>query len=174
MAGELEFLANHDPLTGLATLRLCKDRLENAIAKSKKSSLGCAVMFFDLDGFKAVNDDHGHELGDQVLKLTAERVVSEISKSDVLARIGGDEFVLILDGVDCRSSIGRIANRLSSKISLPVWLDNQLIKISTSIGIAIYPDDGTTPGELISRADKAMYRVKKSGKNSYAYSTDLE
>ena len=174
MAGELEFLANHDPLTGLASLRLCKERLENAIAKSEQKTEGCAVMFFDLDGFKVVNDNHGHELGDQVLKLTAERIVSEIPKTDLLSRIGGDEFVLILEGVNCRNSLARIATRLCSKISLPVWLDNQLINISASIGIASYPDDGTTPKELISQADKAMYRVKKCGKNSYAYSSDLE
>jgi len=174
MAGELEFLANHDPLTGLASLRLCKERLEIAITRSRQNSRGCTVMFLDLDGFKVINDNHGHELGDQVLKLTAERIVSEIPKSDVLARIGGDEFVLILDGVSCRNSIRRIATRLNAKVSLPVYLDSQLINISASIGIAIYPDDGVTPKELIGQADKAMYQAKKAGKNGYKFSKSME
>ena len=174
MSLELEFLANHDPLTGLATLRLCKEWLERAMQESQQNNNGCAVMFFDLDGFKLVNDKYGHELGDKILQLTAHRIVSEIPKSDLIARIGGDEFVLILGRINNRGNIAQIAARLISKITLPVWLDNQLINISASIGIAVYPDDGSSTKDLISHADKAMYRVKKEGKNGYEFFSNPE
>lgn len=173
MAAELEFLANHDPLTGLPSLRLCKERLENAIANSQQRSSRFALMFLDLDGFKVVNDKHGHELGDQVLQVTANRIVSEIPETDILARIGGDEFVLILEDVDSRKSISKIGDRLISKTSQPLWLGDRQVSVSVSIGIAVFPEDGITPKELMSQADKAMYRVKNNGKNNYSFSTNL-
>ena len=101
IAGELDFLANHDALTGLPSLRLCKDRLDQSLIAARRNRQTSAVMFLDLDGFKEINDEHGHEFGDKVLKVTADRIKAEIRESDTVARIGGDEFVIIL------SKIGR-------------------------------------------------------------------
>jgi diguanylate cyclase (GGDEF)-like protein/PAS domain S-box-containing protein len=169
IAVELKFHANHDPLTGLPSLRLCKDRLERSLAESRRNKQMSAVMFLDLDGFKLINDTHGHECGDIVLKTTADRIRAEIRETDTVARIGGDEFLIILSNMSNISITQRVAAKLVEQISKVILYQSQEIEVGASIGIAIYPDDGTTPEEMIQQADKAMYLVKHSGKNNFGY-----
>ena len=166
---ELEFLANHDPLTGLPSLRLCKDRLERSLAESRREEQLTAVLFVDLDGFKAVNDDYGHEYGDALVRVVATRIETEIREIDTVARIGGDEFLIILTRMPERSIVEGIARNIVRQLSLPIELDDNQLKVGASIGIAIYPEDSDDGGELIRLADEAMYRVKDSGKNSYDF-----
>lgn len=169
IAAELDFLANHDALTGLPSLRLCKDRLEHSLAESRRNKQKSAVMFVDLDGFKQVNDRHGHEKGDMVLKVVADRIREEIRETDTVARIGGDEFVVILSSVPDLEIVERIASQIIDKISQFIRVDQRDIEVSASIGIAIYPEDGDTPEILIRQADRAMYLVKESGKNRFGF-----
>jgi diguanylate cyclase (GGDEF)-like protein/PAS domain S-box-containing protein len=169
MAAELEFLANHDALTGLPSLRLCKDRLAQSLAESRRNKQISAVMFIDLDRFKEVNDKHGHEYGDLVLKVVADRIRAEIRETDTVARIGGDEFVVILSSVPGLEIIERVAIQVIDQIAQPIQVDQHDVEVSASVGIALYPENGNSPDELIRQADRAMYRVKDSGKNSFAY-----
>jgi diguanylate cyclase (GGDEF)-like protein/PAS domain S-box-containing protein len=165
---ELDFLANHDALTGLPSLRLCKDRLDRSLAAARRNTRMTAVMFFDLDGFKKVNDMLGHESGDQILMATAKRIQQEIRETDTVARIGGDEFIIILSDLLKMSAVQTIAANIIKKVSQPVSIDQNEVTVSASIGIALYPEHGTTSDQLIQAADKAMYEVKKSGKNNFA------
>jgi diguanylate cyclase (GGDEF)-like protein/PAS domain S-box-containing protein len=166
---ELEFLANHDALTGLPSLRLCKDRLDRSLADSRRSGQLSVVMFLDLDGFKAVNDTYGHEFGDAVLKVTADRIKAGIRETDTVARIGGDEFIIILSRVTDVSVLDRLATNLIQQIGEIIRIQQRDISVQTSIGIAIYPANGTTSEELIKEADKAMYQTKHAGKNGYSF-----
>jgi diguanylate cyclase (GGDEF)-like protein/PAS domain S-box-containing protein len=169
IAVELKFHANHDSLTGLPSLRLCKDRLEQSLAESRRNKQMSAVMFVDLDGFKLINDTHGHECGDIVLKTIADRIRVEIRETDTVARIGGDEFLVILSNMSAISITQRVAAKLIEQISKVILYGSEEIEVGASIGIAIYPDDGTTSEEMIQQADKAMYLVKHSGKNNFGF-----
>lgn len=169
IAAELDFLANHDALTGLPSLRLCKDRLDQSLAEARRNRQTSAVMFLDLDGFKTINDENGHEFGDLVLKVTADRIKAEIRETDTVARIGGDEFVIILSSLPEVAIINRIAANLIGQISKPVNIENTEVAISASIGISLYPENGTTAEELIRSADKAMYQIKRQGKNDFGF-----
>ena len=169
IAAELDFLANHDALTGLPSLRLCKDRLDQSLAEARRNRQTSAVMFLDLDGFKGINDEHGHEFGDLVLKVSADRIKAEIRETDTVARIGGDEFVIILSSLPDVSIINRIATNLVEQISRPIHIESIEVAISASIGISLYPDNGTTAEELIRSADKAMYQIKRQGKNAFGF-----
>jgi diguanylate cyclase (GGDEF)-like protein/PAS domain S-box-containing protein len=169
IAAELDFLANHDALTGLPSLRLCKDRLDQSLAEARRNRQTSAVMFLDLDGFKATNDEYGHEFGDLVLKATAERIKQEIRETDTVARIGGDEFVIILSSLPENDIVNRIAASVIEKIAQPLEIKNIDVAISASIGISLYPENGTTAEELIRSADKAMYRIKHQGKNNFGF-----
>jgi diguanylate cyclase (GGDEF)-like protein/PAS domain S-box-containing protein len=169
IAAELDFLANHDALTGLPSLRLCKDRLDHSLAEARRQRQMSAVMFLDLDGFKAINDQHGHEFGDLVLKAAADRITGEIRETDTVARIGGDEFVVILSSLPEIAIAERIAGSLIQKISEPLIVESANIKVSASIGIALYPENGDTAEDLIRSADKAMYRIKRQGKDNFGF-----
>ena len=169
IAAELDFLANHDALTGLPSLRLCKDRLEHSLAEARRNRQMSAVMFLDLDGFKEVNDSHGHEFGDMVLKETAERIKGEIRETDTVARIGGDEFVIILSSLPRIRIAERIASSIIEQVSQPIEIDGVSVTVSASIGISLYPEHGITPDEMIREADRAMYRIKDQGKNSFGF-----
>ena len=169
ISAELAFLANHDALTGLPSLRLCKDRLDHSLAEARRKRQLSSVMFLDLDGFKEVNDAHGHEFGDRVLKTISERITEEIRETDTVARIGGDEFVIISSGLPDRSIAERIASSLIRHISRPLRIEADEVTVSASIGIAFYPGDGSTAEELIRSADQAMYRVKHRGKNNFGF-----
>lgn len=169
IAAELSFLANHDALTGLPSLRLCKDRLERSLIESRRNNQMSGVMFIDLDGFKEVNDSFGHESGDIVLKVVADRIKAEIRETDTVARIGGDEFVVIMSSVPDLDIVEKVAANLVEQISESIQVDNNEVNIGASLGIALYPRDGNTPEELISQADRAMYQVKAAGKNNFGF-----
>jgi len=164
ISAELKFLANHDALTGLPSLRLCKDRLDRSLAESRRNNQKSAVLFVDLDDFKLVNDSFGHECGDLVLKTTADRIRAEIREIDTVARIGGDEFLVILSQISDVADTQPIARNIIDQISQLIHVNQQEVTVGASVGIAVYPDDGTTSDELIRQADKAMYLVKHSKK----------
>ena len=173
IAAELDFLANHDALTGLPSLRLCKDRLDQSLADARRNRQTSAVMFLDLDEFKKINDQYGHEFGDLVLKATADRIRDEIRETDTVARIGGDEFVVILSSLPENNIAERIAASVIKQIARPVEIKNIEVTVSASIGISLYPENGLTAEELIRSADQAMYRVKHQGKNSFGFVNDV-
>lgn len=167
---ELSFLANHDSLTGLPSLRLCMDRLERSMAAARRTGRRIYVMFIDLDDFKQINDSYGHGYGDEVLKVTAGRIRDCVRESDTAARIGGDEFLVILPEIDAADAIERIASDLISIISRKIGIGAQEFQIGASIGISSYPIDGENVEALIRQADSAMYKVKHAGKKGFSFS----
>lgn len=161
--------AHHDQLTGLPNRTLLADRLQQALLVANREKTRLTLMFIDIDGFKGVNDTYGHEAGDLVLRSMARRLQSCIRASDTLARIGGDEFVLLLPDLRDAPSALALAAKIRNEASRPVTLSQGTsVPVSMSIGIALYPDHGETPGELTEHADRAMYRAKRSGKNTAA------
>lgn len=175
LSRDLEYSASHDHLTGLPGLSLGRDRLEQAIAMSRRAKTKAAVLFVDLDGFKAVNDSFGHDIGDGVLVEAARRLSEAVRESDTVARIGGDEFVLILGGLGEPDYATQAAERIVASLKRPIEVDGQEAVIGSSIGIAMFPDDGEDAEALLKSSDMAMYRVKKAGKNGFGYfrSTDV-
>lgn len=165
----IKHMVNHDPLTGLPSLRLGKDRLEQGILSAQRHKMIMALMFIDLDGFKTVNDEYGHTAGDAVLKEIGSRIVTELRLTDTIARIGGDEFMVVLTNVKDPQAIDRVATKILNKLQAPFYYQDITMSVGASIGIALCPLDGTTSEELLTKADQAMYSVKKSGKNNYAY-----
>lgn len=161
---EMRHLATHDPLTGLPNRDMLKQRLRDAIGFARDTQQKLALLFVDLDRFKPVNDNHGHEAGDQVLRTIAQRLQGALRESDLVARWGGDEFIVVLENVNTSATIERIARKLLAAISLPIALhDAQQVTLSCSIGIAVYPDHGEQGDELISKSDAMMYKAKKQG-----------
>ncbi|PKF63792.1 sensor domain-containing diguanylate cyclase [Psychromonas sp. psych-6C06] len=167
----ITYLANHDALTGLPTRRLATDRLTKALAIAKRDKSKTAMMFVDLDGFKAVNDSLGHEAGDTVLQETAKRLCDTVREVDTVARVGGDEFWIILTNFKTKRCVEKVANKVLFALNEPYFIDDVEIEISASVGITLYPDHATTPENLVKLADKAMYDVKNKGKNGYSFST---
>ena len=159
--------AHHDILTNLPNRALLSDRISQALALAEREKTQVALLFMDLDGFKSVNDDHGHDAGDVVLQKVARRVLQSMRASDTLARVGGDEFVALLQGIGNEQEALKMANLFISEVRRPIHLPNGCeARISMSVGIAIYPQHGVT-GELLSeRADQAMYQVKKRSKSA--------
>lgn len=162
-------MASHDELTGLPTLRLGKDRLSGAITLARRNKLHTALLFLDLDGFKNINDSFGHKAGDQVLIEVAERLALSVREMDSIARIGGDEFIVVLTQIKMQEDAVKIAEKIIKTLTQPIVFDGQNMNIGTSIGISIYPEHGETAEELIKQADGAMYAVKRGGKNNYAF-----
>ncbi|UUX49695.1 diguanylate cyclase [Nisaea acidiphila] len=163
-------LANFDSLTGLPTSRLCMDRMQLAMANAKRDQTLTAVFYVDLDGFKAVNDTFGHDAGDLVLKEVAGRMNQCFREVDTVARIGGDEFLVVLWGLGFRDAVTPLADRLLGCFEEEFVFPDGRAKIGASIGIAFFNGASDTPDTLIKRADKAMYVAKKGGKNQYAIS----
>ena len=164
-AGEKEarLQALHDATTGLPNRELFHTRLEQAIAMVKRHGGSLAVMFFDLDRFKLINDTHGHAAGDAVLREVAHRLSEHARGEDAVCRHGGDEFLYMLVNPNGRSNIELIAKGVAERVARPVaWSGLELV-VHTSIGAAIYPEDGSSADDLIQSADAAMYRAKKSG-----------
>jgi diguanylate cyclase (GGDEF)-like protein len=165
---EIVHLARHDVLTGLANRAEFNARLEEASRRLKRNGGNLAVMMIDLDRFKAVNDTLGHLAGDQLLSEVARRLQSAVRDTDVLARLGGDEFAIIQEGgADQREGAVALALRIIEAISVPFDLNGQQVEVGTSIGIALAPEDGVEPDELLRRADLALYSVKSSGRNDF-------
>ncbi len=163
----LSQLAMHDALTGLPNRTLLYDRLRQSIIDSQAKGLKFALVFIDLDDFKAVNDTYGHEIGDQLLRAVASILQHSVRESDTVARLGGDEYVLIVNDLLDTQIIQRIAAALLETFSRPVALAAVSVSISASLGISLFPEHGTDPETLIHNADQAMYASKTSGKNCY-------
>lgn len=162
-------LAFHDPLTELPNRSLLTERLERQVFMAERERRGLAVMFLDLDRFKLVNDTLGHEIGDELLKAVAQKLQALVRQTDTVARMGGDEFVIMLDNPANRDEVAHIANRIVATINNPMEFLGKSAQVGTSIGIAMYPSDGQAPADLIRNADTAMYRAKNAGKNTYRF-----
>ncbi len=166
----IRYMATHDALTALPSLRLAKDRMTLALNRARREKSAVAILFIDLDGFKDVNDTMGHEAGDHVLKEVARRMRGCVRETDTIARIGGDEFLMILGEIHSSENAALIAEKVIGQISQPILLNGQQAVVSASIGIALYPKDGEDLEKLIKEADIAMYKIKKTGKNGYCFS----
>ena len=162
---KLADMATHDSLTGLPNRTLLSDRLTMGLALSRRNGSRLAVMMLDLDKFKVINDSLGHAVGDQLLKSVAERLTSVTRKSDTVARIGGDEFVLVLPQIASPDNAAMLAQRILDIFQEPFLLDGRQLKITTSIGIAVYPDHGKEIEILLKNADNAMYQAKEQGRD---------
>lgn len=165
-------LANYDMLTGLPTSRLCQERMKLAMAYAKRNQTLTSVFYVDLDGFKDVNDTFGHDAGDAVLREAAERMKKCFREVDTVARIGGDEFLIVLSGLGFRDAVAPLAERLLNCFSEPFSFPEGRAEIGASIGVAFYNGASDTPETLIKRADKAMYAAKKAGKDRYVIGED--
>jgi diguanylate cyclase (GGDEF)-like protein/PAS domain S-box-containing protein len=167
----LNYLAYHDPLTGLPNRLLFQDRCQHAIAKARRSGKKLAVLFLDLDQFKRINDSLGHDVGDQLLRQVAERLQRCAREEDTLARLGGDEFVLLLEDVTQDNAVRTVANKILAALSQTFEIGGFQLYSASSIGIAIYPDNGSCVEDLMRCADIAMYGSKESGRNAYQFYT---
>jgi diguanylate cyclase (GGDEF)-like protein len=161
--------ALHDPLTGIPNRQLFLDRLQQFVARARRSRTGFALLFIDLDRFKAVNDELGHDVGDVVLKRASERMTRVLRESDTAARWGGDEFTVLLDGTCDRRGAARVTEKLLQAIAEPVVVGDHEISCPASVGIAFYPEDGASAKELLRCADCAMYRSKAAGGDDFRF-----
>lgn len=168
----LEVMASNDPLTGLPNRRLLSERLTQACARSRRQNYSVAVIFIDLDGFKSVNDRCGHAGGDELLTTLAGRLLGALREGDTLARIGGDEFVAVLDGLEQASDCLPAIARLLQAAAEPVMIGERQVQVSASLGITVFPNDDCAPEQLLQHADVAMYEAKAMGKNCYQMYTD--
>jgi diguanylate cyclase (GGDEF)-like protein/PAS domain S-box-containing protein len=164
MEAQLENLAHYDSLTGLPNRMLLHDRLEQAIATAERQRQHFALLFIDLDGFKPVNDAHGHAVGDEVLKVVGQRLSMVIRGMDTAARLGGDEFVVILTDIRNRENAERVAEKIIGELSEPYQVAGKTLSISASIGASLYPSDQKVAMDLLRTADEAMYQAKRDGK----------
>ena len=163
--------ANFDPLTGLPNRRLMLDRLEQLIKQSTRSQTSLAVIYLDLDSFKDVNDSRGHDFGDELLKVVAERLRSEVRDTDTVARIGGDEFVILLGQLDRPEKADIIIREMLKNLSEPILIQGEMIYVTASFGISMFPNDGDDGKTLLLGADQAMYAAKSNGRNGFQYFT---
>lgn len=171
---QLTHLAYHDPLTGLGNRYLLDQRLNIELLQAKESDQHLAILFIDLDGFKAINDSMGHHVGDRVIQEAASRIVRQIRRDDEAIRIGGDEFVVVVPSLRQPSEGLIVADKIRKVLSAPIVIDDHQFVIGASIGVAFYPTDGESLNELLSAADSAMYEAKRQGKGRVcAYSSDL-
>jgi len=161
----LYHLAHYDSLCNLPNRLLFYDRLRQSLSRSKRNDQKIAVMFMDLDGFKTVNDNYGHTVGDDLLRKVSERVVATLRESDTIARIGGDEFTLIITDIEDTASVSNIAMKILATIEEPYVMDGHEFNISASIGISLSPINSSEGNMLVKQADIAMYKAKKEGKN---------
>ncbi len=166
---EIKYQAYHDTLTGLPNRQLFLDRLKLAISRSGRITGIFAVLFIDLDNFKNINDSLGHSIGDQLLRGAAIRLINCSREEDTISRLGGDEFTIIIESMNSEQDAISVANRVIKAMAEPFYNEGENLYITVSIGIALYPQDGETPEELIKNADIAMYHVKDYGKNSYKF-----
>lgn len=166
---QLTRVAHYDPLSGLANRVLFHDRLAHALARSRREGRGFAVLFVDLDRFKAVNDELGHEAGDALLRELGTRLRAAVRESDTVARLGGDEFALLLETTSAPAETAKAAVRIVESIAQPFAFRNLEMVVTGSVGIATYPRDGETTEQLLAAADAAMYTAKGQGRNTYRH-----
>ncbi len=163
--------ANFDQLTGLPNRRLFRDRLDQELRRTRRSAESLALLFIDLDRFKEANDLLGHTIGDELLVQAAHRIRSCVRQSDTVARLGGDEFTAVLTELDGSGHVETAAQNINATLSKPFYLGNEVVYLSASVGITLFPADGTDAETLIRNADQAMYAVKASGRNHFSYFT---
>ena len=166
---QIAYLARHDALTGIANRAVLREKLDEAAARLRERREPFAVLMLDLDGFKFTNDTLGHAAGDQLLKELAHRLQSSLSETETVARLGGDEFAIIQTGENQRERAIALALKVLDIVARPFDLDGHNVTIGTSIGIALAPDNGTEPGELLKKADLALYQVKAEGRNDFNF-----
>ncbi|MBK8969914.1 MAG: EAL domain-containing protein [Hahellaceae bacterium] len=168
---KLEYLAHHDPLTGLPNRLLTLERLNQALLRAKRHRERIAVLFIDLDHFKWVNDSLGHDAGDRLLTVVAERMRGILRQDDTLGRLGGDEFLIVLDPVENEQSAVTVVDKLADEVTRSLEISGHTIEVSCSIGVSFFPEDGNESSSLIRAADTAMYAAKEAGRNGYAFFT---
>ncbi|AZZ94877.1 EAL domain-containing protein [Hahella sp. KA22] len=169
MAKEMSHMAQHDALTGLPNRALLEERFSSAVNQAKRNAKQIAILFIDLDFFKLVNDSLGHGVGDQLLRSVAERLVACVRATDTVSRHGGDEFVILLSELDKPEDAAHVAEKLTAAFCAPHLINDHKLHVSLSIGISVYPDDGSEMAFIMQNADIAMYHAKKSGRNSYQF-----
>jgi diguanylate cyclase (GGDEF)-like protein/PAS domain S-box-containing protein len=170
----LQYMATHDGLTGLPNRLVLGDRLAAALARAQRSGHGVAVLFLDLDHFKDVNDTLGHKVGDELLKSLARRIRGTLRQSDLLVRISGDEFVVVLEDLEAEGGPDRVAQKILDEVLRPFPIEGHEVQVSASLGYAVFPEDGPDAESLLKNADAAMYHAKELGRNSYrAFSRSL-
>ena len=157
--------ANTDALTGLANRRYLMQRLERLVAQG----VPLAVMFIDLDGFKPINDEYGHDVGDEALRIVSERMGACIRESDVLCRLGGDEFVILFTGLSDPEVLKGRGDKVLEMVGTPMWIGGNRLRMGASIGISVFPKDGGDAEAILNAADEAMYAAKQGGKNAYRF-----
>ena len=167
----LQRIATQDPLTGVTNRAPFHRRAEHAIAASRRSGQLVALLFIDLDRFKDVNDSYGHAAGDEVLRQVAARLSGCLREVDTIARQGGDEFLVLLDGIEKSEQVTQVTARMQEELARPMEVEGREIAITSSIGIALYPQDGKEVSTLVRMADLAMYRSKQLGRNTVQFYT---
>ena len=165
----LDYQAHHDGLTGLPNRVLFNDRMEHGIELAKRHHTKLALFFIDLDHFKQINDSLGHQIGDRVLIVVAERLKAKIRKEDTLARLGGDEFTIIMEDLDKIEDASLLAEKIQKVLTQPIHIEGHTLYTSSSIGISLYPQDDTDANNLIKYADTAMYKAKDEGRNNFQF-----
>ena len=163
--------ANYDALTGLPNRRLFLDRVDESIKRADRSKNNFALLFVDLDRFKDINDTSGHDVGDEILRKVSERFKAELRESDTVARIGGDEFTIILNDLEHPRNLDKVLMGITDRLAEPIEIDGKVFHITASLGIAFYPQDATSTKGLLMKADQAMYAVKTQGRNGFHYFT---
>ncbi len=169
---QLQYLARHDTLTELPNRQAFDDRVEVALARARHEHSAFAILYVDLDGFKQVNDRFGHAVGDQLLRKITQRMVHCVRASDTVGRIGGDEFTILIDDIEHADHAEIVAAKVRATFDQPFKLDDRLLNISASIGIAVCPDHGASKRQLLQRADVAMYVAKRDGGNCFRMADD--
>jgi len=165
----LNNLAHYDQLTEIPNRYLLFDRLSHLIEQSNRNETSFAILYIDLDNFKSINDSKGHTFGDLVLKEASLRLKQSIRNSDTVGRIGGDEFIVLLEEISGKDDISMLAEILVDKLHEDLIINGEVCNMSGSIGIATYPEDGQTTDQLLTAADKAMYKAKNSGRNNFKF-----
>ena len=164
-------IATYDGLTGLVNRTLLLDRLEHAIGLARHHEHRVAVMFVDLDRFKGINDSLGHDYGDKLLRIVANRMRNLVAESGTVARLGGDEFVIVVEEVNVSDDLSSFVAQIIESVETPISLAEEVLRVSCSIGVAFYPEDASEPAELIKQADVAMYTAKKDALSGFTYFT---
>lgn len=163
----LEYLATHDPLTGLANRALFAELLHKALSEARRSKTAVAVLFLDVDKFKHINDTLGHYVGDLLLQHVANSLLNLLRAGDIVARQGGDEFIMALPNLTSTRDASLLAEKILRTLEQPCMLNGQTLQVTTSIGIALFPSDGTSIDDLMQNADTALYRAKQAGRNNF-------